>query len=89
MISIVIFSKGHNSVKNVGGIMVLVLCTLFDNASYLYQDLCKYLKGLRSNYYADRISIVKFDKGHNTIKNVGGVMVLILCMSFNDALYLY
>ena len=30
-----------------------------------------------------------FAKGHNSIKYVGGVMVLILCMSFDDALYLY
>ena len=35
------------------------------------------------------ISIVKFVKEHNSVKNVGGVMVLVLCMSFNDALYLY
>ena len=38
---------------------------------------------------ADTISIVKFAKGHNSIKNVGGVMVLVLCMSFDDALYWY
>ena len=38
---------------------------------------------------ADPISIVKFAKGHNSVKNVGGVMVLVLCMSFDDALYLY
>ena len=35
--SIVKFSKGHNFVKNVGGVTVLVLCTSFDNALYLYQ----------------------------------------------------
>ena len=40
-------------------------------------DLCKYLKGLRS-YCADTISIVKFGKGHTSVKNVGGVMVLVL-----------
>ena len=34
-------------------------------------------------------SIVKFAKGHNSVKNVDGVMVLVLCMSFDDALYLY
>ena len=26
------FTKGHNSIKNVGGVTVLVLCTLPDNA---------------------------------------------------------
>ena len=88
MISIVIFSKGHNSIKNVGGIIVLVLCTSSDNALYLYQDLCKYLKGLKS-YCADTISSVKFGKGHNSVKSVGGVMVLVLCMSCDDDLYLY
>ena len=31
------FTKGHNSVKSVGGVKVLVLCTLSDNALYLYQ----------------------------------------------------
>ena len=28
--------KGHNSVKNVGKVMVLVLFTLSDNVLYLY-----------------------------------------------------
>ena len=37
---------GYNSVKSVGGVTVLVLCTLSDNALYLYQVLPKYLKGL-------------------------------------------
>ena len=30
-------SKGHNSVKNVGGVMILILCTLSDNGLYLYK----------------------------------------------------
>ena len=29
--------KGHNSVTNVGGVSVLVLCTLSDDGLYLYQ----------------------------------------------------
>ena len=29
------FTKGHNSIKNVGGVTVLVLCTSPDNALYL------------------------------------------------------
>ena len=37
----------------------------------------------------DNFSIVKFVKGHTSIKNVGGIMVLVLCISFDNALYLY
>ena len=33
------FTKGQNSVKSVGGVMVLVLCTMSDNALYLSQVL--------------------------------------------------
>ena len=29
-------SKGHNSVKDVGGVMVLVLCTSSDAGLYFY-----------------------------------------------------
>ena len=42
------FTKGHNSVKSVGGVKLLVLCTSSDNALYLYQGLPKYLKGFHS-----------------------------------------
>ena len=31
------FSKGYNSVKNVGRVMVLVLCISTDHALYLYK----------------------------------------------------
>ena len=31
----------------------------------------------------------KFPKGHNSVKNVGRSMVLVLCTSSNHALYLY
>ena len=37
MISIRKISKGHNSVINVGGVSVLVLCTSSDDGLYLYQ----------------------------------------------------
>ena len=30
-------SKGHNSLKIVDGVLILVLCTLSDDGSYLYQ----------------------------------------------------
>ena len=45
MVCILKFSKGHNSVKSVGGAMVLVLSTLSDSVLYLYQVLSKYLIG--------------------------------------------
>ena len=37
MISIKKISKGHNSIKNVGVVSVLVLCTSSDDGLYLYQ----------------------------------------------------
>ena len=48
MICILKFAKGHNSVKNVGGVIVLVLFALPNNALYLYQVLPKYLIGFQS-----------------------------------------
>ena len=35
------------------------------------------------------IFLLKFSKGHNSIKNVGGVTILNPCTSFDYALYLY
>ena len=35
------FSKGHNSVNSVDGVMVLILSTLSDDVLYLYQVLSK------------------------------------------------
>ena len=42
------FTKGHNSVKTVNGVMVLNLCISSDNPLYLYQVSRKYLKGFQS-----------------------------------------
>ena len=42
------FTKGHNSVKTVTGVMVLNLCTSSADALYLYQVSRKYLKGFQS-----------------------------------------
>ena len=39
------FSKGHNSVNNVDGVMPHVLSTLSDSVLYLYQVWSKYLIG--------------------------------------------
>ena len=36
----------------------------------------------------DMISLLKITKGNNSAKNVGGVNVINLCMSFGHALYL-
>ena len=37
MIFIGTISKGHNSVKNVVGVTVLILCTSSDDGFYLYK----------------------------------------------------
>ena len=50
------FSKGHNSVKNVDGVMVIVL---LGHVSW------RYFKRFLS-YSADTIFLVKFSKGHNS-----------------------
>ena len=42
-----------------------------------------------SKLLADTISKLKFSKGHNSQTNVGPVIVLNLCTSSDDALYLY
>ena len=39
MISIPKISKGNNSAKNVGGVMVVDLCTSYGHALYFYQVL--------------------------------------------------
>ena len=39
------FTKGHNSIRNLDEVTVLVLCTSPDNALYLSQVLRQYLKG--------------------------------------------
>ena len=36
-----------------------------------------------------RFPTFKFSKGNNFIKNVGRVMVFVLCLLSDDALYLY
>ena len=47
MISKLKFFKGNISVKNVGEVMVLVICKLSDSASYLYQICENVSKGFR------------------------------------------
>ena len=48
-VSILKFSKEHNSVNSVKGVMVLVLSTSSDSVLYLYQVLSKYLIVFQSN----------------------------------------
>ena len=52
MIFIRKISKGHNFVKNEGGVPILVLCTSSDDALYLYKVSRKYLERYQS-YGAD------------------------------------
>ena len=44
--------------------------------------------GRYQSYGADTIFIRKISKGHNSVKNVGGVSVLVRCTSSDDGLYL-
>ena len=39
--------------------------------------------------YSGQIFITKISKGHNSVKNVGGVRILLLCTSPDNDLYLY
>ena len=68
--------------------MVLTLCTSSDGDLYFYKVSQKY-SGQYQSYRADTIFIRKISKGHNSVKNVGGVSVLVLCTSSDDVLYLY
>ena len=55
--------------------MTLYICTEFQKISPRVSEL---LSG----------HILEFTKGHNFIKNEGGVLVLVLCASSDNALYL-
>ena len=41
-------SRGHTSIKNVGKVIVLVLCTSSNDTLYLYQVSGKHFKGFQS-----------------------------------------
>ena len=86
-ISILKFTKGNNSAKNVGGVAGVNLCTSSGHALYLYQVSWNYLEQYQS-YRVDTISILKITKGNNSAKNVGGVNIVNLCTSSGHALYL-
>ena len=87
-ISILIITKGHNSVNTVYGATVLVLCTLSNHGLNVYQVLPEYLEWLQS-YGADTILILIIAKEHNSVNIVCGVTVLVLCTLSNHGLPLY
>ena len=69
-ISTVKIPKGHNSAKNVDGVMVLVFCTLSDNALYLYQvsgniylRVSEFLSG--HNFHSELCKVASFQKKKN------------------------
>ena len=67
---------------------VVDLCKSSGHALYFYQVLGNYLKRYQS-YRVNTISILKITKGSNSVKNVGGVTVVELCMLSGHALYFY
>ena len=73
--------------------MVLVLCTLPNTAIYFLAKFWRmYLKRffeLRTQTVGSTVGWWQFTKGHNSKKSVNGVMVLNLCISSDDGLYLY
>ena len=68
--------------------MELPVCTSSDGGLYFYKVSGKY-SGRYQSYRADTVFIRKISKGHNSVKNVGGVTVLVFCISSDDGLYLY
>ena len=78
---------------------MFILCTLSDIALYLYQVSRTYLSDIALNIctkFQEHISkgftaicILKFTKENNSVKSVGGVIVLVMFTSPGDALYWY
>ena len=89
MIFIETISKGPNSVKNVDRVTVLFLCTSSEDGLYLYKRFMQIYSQRYLSYWADMIFIEKISKGHNFVKEVGGVMVLFLCTLCDGGLYYY
>ena len=84
-ISILNFIKWHNSVQNYRWSYHPHVCTSSDYVLYLNQvgeNISKISELLRGNNFP-----TKFSKGHNSIKNEGGVMILNLGTSL-DVLYI-
>ena len=60
-------TKGNNSTKNVGEVIVVNLCMSSGHALYFYQVLRNNLERYQS-YRVDMISILKITKGNNSAK---------------------
>ena len=75
--------KGANSIKTVDGVMVLNLYKLL---MMLY--ICTKLQENISKDF-DVTCLLKYTKGHNSVKSVGVVMELVLYISSDNALYLH
>ena len=88
MIFIGKISKGCNSVKNEEGVTVLFLYTSPDRVLYVNTKFHEKYSRRYLTHRADTIFIGKF-KGALLRKNVDAVMVLFLCTSSGDGLYLY
>ena len=59
--------------------MMVYICTMF------HENILDGMKVIEQT----RFFIAKISKGHNSVKNVGGVTNLILCISSDDGLYFY
>ena len=68
--------------------MVLFLRISSDSGLHFYKVSWKYF-GRYQTFTVDTTYIKKISKGHNSVKNVVGVLILILCPSSDDGLYLY
>ena len=55
----------------------------------IYTVSRKYLKGFLRVIQLIRFPVFKFSKGNKFVKNVGGIMVLVLSLLSEGALYLY
>ena len=75
-ISIMKITKGNKSAKNVGGVTIVNICTLFGHALYFYQVLWNYHEWYQS-YRADTISSLKITKENNSAKMQVGQLFLI------------
>ena len=76
-ISILIITKGHNSVNIAYVVTILSFCTSSNHSLHLFQVSRIYLERFQS-YGVDTISILIITKGHNSVNIAHGVTVLIL-----------
>ena len=87
-ISLLIITKGHNSVKIVSGVTIFFICTSSNQDLHLYQVSLKYLE-LFQSYGEARISVLIITMGRKSLKIVSRITVLVLCTLSNHGLHLY